>query len=139
MALQLKQRGEESIEQHWSHFARLMKRRLGPDLRLAPRGYSYYLRGAVHPGRIGNALLTGDAAGLATRDLCEGIGPAVRSGLRAARAIVDGSEYSLEDVTGSSVGGGFVSRWLERAFTRGGGTTGRNPVLVDAQPPRTAG
>ena len=46
--------------------------------------------------RVGNAFLVGDAAGLATRDLCEGIGPAVRSGLLAADAIALGRPYSLE-------------------------------------------
>ncbi len=124
MALQLKQRGE-SLESHWSHFARQLRQRLAPRAVLTPGGYSYYLRGAVHPGRIGNALLTGDAAGLATRDLCEGIGPAVRSGLRAAAAILDGTDYRIDDLTGASLGGGFVTRQLERAFTRGAAAQAR--------------
>jgi flavin-dependent dehydrogenase len=58
-------------------------------------------------------------AGLATRDLCEGIGPAIRSGQRAARAIVSGTPYTLEDVTGASLGGGLISRSMDWAFTRG--------------------
>jgi len=54
--------------------------------------------------RRDNAFITGDAAGLASRDLGEGIGPAIRSGLRAARAILAGEPYRLDDVTGLSVG-----------------------------------
>jgi len=53
--------------------------------------------------RSGNAFITGDAAGLATRDLGEGIGPAIRSGIRAAEAILEGKAYELGDVTGLSV------------------------------------
>jgi flavin-dependent dehydrogenase len=85
-----------------------------------PTGYSYYVRGPLDSARIGNAFIVGDAAGLATRDLCEGIGPAIRSGQRAANSILSGAPYSLEEVTGSSLGGGLVSRWMDWAFTRGG-------------------
>jgi flavin-dependent dehydrogenase len=120
MARTLRQR-DESLERHWAHFARQLGRRLAPRVTLEPSGYSYYLRGAVGHGRRGNAFLTGDAAGLATRDLCEGIGPAVRSGLRAADAILGGAPYRLDDVTGASLGGGLVTRLLDRAFTHGAG------------------
>jgi len=71
--------------------------------------------------RIGDAFITGDAAGLATRDMCEGIGPAIRSGHRAADAILKGAPYDLADVTGASLGGGIASRLLDWAFTRGVG------------------
>jgi flavin-dependent dehydrogenase len=131
MAQQLK-RHDASIDHYWARFVRQLGRRLAPGATLQPSGYSYYLRGAVRPARLGNAFLTGDAAGLATRDLCEGIGPAVRSGLRAADAILGGAAHSLEDVTGASLGGGLVTRWLDRAFTRGsqagddGGPAGRD-------------
>ncbi len=51
--------------------------------------------------------------GLATRDMCEGIGPAIRSGHRAADAILKGTPYTLADVTGASLGGGIASRLLD--------------------------
>jgi len=86
-----------------------------------PTGYSYYVRGALDGARIGNAFLTGDSAGLATRDLCEGIGPAIQSGQRAAHAILSGSAYTLEDITRASLGGGLISRAMDWAFTRGAG------------------
>ena len=69
--------------------------------------------------RIDNAFITGDAAGLATRDMAEGIGPAVRSGVRAAEAILLKKDYRIDDVTGASLGGGFVTRMFDWAMTRG--------------------
>jgi len=80
-----------------------------------PKGYSYYLRGNVDTIRIDNTFIIGDSVGLATRDMCEGIGPAVRSGLRAADTIVNGSDYSLTDLSPFS-GHGFISRVLENRF-----------------------
>jgi flavin-dependent dehydrogenase len=55
--------------------------------------------------------------------MAEGIGPAVRSGLNAAEAILHGKEYRLDDVTGASLGGGLASRLLDWAMTRGAGRT----------------
>lgn len=77
------------------------------------------MRGLLGGGRIDNAFVTGDATGLATRDLCEGIGPAIRSGQRAASSILSGLPYALEGITQASLGGGLLSRWMDWAFTRG--------------------
>ena len=119
MAARLKQRGE-NIREHWSHLTGKLWRQFGINPG-EPTGYSYYVRDSGQPMRIGNAFLTGDSAGLATRDLCEGIGPAIRSGQRAAHAIVSGTEYTLDGVTGASLGGGLISRCMDWAFTRGAG------------------
>jgi hypothetical protein len=54
--------------------------------------------------------------------MAEGIGPAVRSGIRAAQAILHDRPYELDAVTGSSLGGGLASRLLDWAMTRGAGT-----------------
>jgi flavin-dependent dehydrogenase len=62
-----------------------------------------------------HGFLTGDSAGLATRDLCEGIGAAIRSGQQAAHAIVTGNEYTLDAVTGVSLGGGLISHFMDWA------------------------
>jgi flavin-dependent dehydrogenase len=118
MASRLKERGQD-IWQHWRQLAEKLERRFGIRIPTDPTGYSYYVRGPLATPRVGNAFLTGDAAGLATRDLCEGIGPAIRSGQRAAAAIVSGTTYALPDVTGASLGGGLVTRWMDWAFTRG--------------------
>lgn len=119
IASRLQARGDD-IRRHWDRLVAALERRgLVPRRDWDPGGYSYYLRadGATH---IGDAFLVGDAAGLATRDLCEGIGPAVRSGLRAAESIAKGTPYDLHDVTRYSAGGGRVSRFLERAFLGAG-------------------
>jgi len=118
MAARLKQRGEH-LRDHWRHFASKLERQFRIRIPSEPTGYSYYVRGPVDVARVGNAFLTGDSAGLATRDLCEGIGPAVRSGQRAAQAILSGTAYSLDGVTGASLGGGLISRSMDWAFTRG--------------------
>ena len=95
--------GGHDIRAHWGYLTALLDARLAPGVPYEPTGYSYYLRGNVDTVRRGNAFITGDAAGLATRDLGEGIGPAVRSGLRAARAILEGTPYELRNVTGTSI------------------------------------
>ena len=118
MAQRLKQRGED-IWLHWGRLAARLERRFGIRIALEPSGYSYYLRGPIEHARIENAFLTGDAAGLATRDLCEGIGPAIRSGMRAADAVLHGAAYDLTNVTGASMGGGWISRMVDWGFTRG--------------------
>jgi flavin-dependent dehydrogenase len=120
MAQRLKQRGED-IWLHWQRFAQSLSARFGIKLPEEPTGYSYYVRGPVTPVRIDHALLTGDAAGLATRDLCEGIGPAIRSGQRAADAVLHAAAYDLADVTGASLGGGWITRLVDWGFTRGAG------------------
>ncbi len=120
MAQRLKQR-DEDIWLHWSRFAARLERRFGIRIAAEPSGYSYYVRGPIDTVRLDNAFLTGDAAGLATRDLCEGIGPAIRSGLRAADSILHGDAYDLADVTGASMGGGWISRMVDWGFTRGVG------------------
>lgn len=118
MAARLKKRGE-SIREHWAHLASKLERQFRIRMPTDPIGYSYYVRGPLDGVRIGNAFLTGDCAGLATRDLCEGIGPAIRSGQHAAHAILSGTAYALEGVTGASLGGGLISRGMDWAFTRG--------------------
>jgi flavin-dependent dehydrogenase len=117
MALRLKQRGED-IWQHWEHLTSRLRRQFGIQVPADPSGYSYYVRGTPDSVRLGNAFLAGDAAGLATRDLCEGIGPAIHSGQRAATSILSGAPYSVS-LSAASLGGGLLSRSMDWAFTRG--------------------
>jgi flavin-dependent dehydrogenase len=121
MADRMKASGSD-IKEHWSRFVATLGHTLAPGAQYEPTGYSYYLRGRVEVVRRDNAFITGDAAGLATRDMAEGIGPAIRSGLRAADSILNHTPYRLDDVTGASLGGGWVSRALDWAMTRGRGT-----------------
>ncbi|MDX9865260.1 MAG: FAD-dependent monooxygenase [Anaerolineaceae bacterium] len=64
-----------------------------------PLSHTYFLRSRMDiPIRIKNAFLAGDAAGLATLDMGEGIGPALLSGFRVAEAIITGENYSLAGI-----------------------------------------
>jgi len=89
----------DSLRRHWDRFVEKLERQgLVKDHPYNPRGHAYYLRTFPEMLRRENALIVGDAAGLATVDMGEGIGPAVRSGILAADAIINGGTYSLNTV-----------------------------------------
>lgn len=118
MAHKLKQ-SDRDIRHYWERFTKMLDRHaFTTAYPYDPKGYSYYLRGNVDVVRIDNAFVTGDAAGLATRDLCEGIGPAVKSGMLAAEAIALGQRYSLHDLWRHSIDNGLVKRLLEYMIVR---------------------
>ncbi|QRN82335.1 NAD(P)/FAD-dependent oxidoreductase [Chloroflexota bacterium] len=90
----LKKRGT-SLDQHWQRLiCKLAELNLVRNHDFHPLGYSYYLRPRNLTPRQGNVLLIGDSLGLATRDMGEGIGPAIQSGILAADSIATGSTYS---------------------------------------------
>ncbi len=125
MADQLKMQ-DGHLRQFWSRFVRKLKHRGLIDYAdYNPAGYSYFLRGHADAVKSDNAFIVGDSAGLATRDMCEGIGPAVKSGLLAARSIITGADYSVAGINKFS-GSGLVSRILERRFV--GQNRGRTEV-----------
>lgn len=117
LAERIKQRGQD-IKNHWAHLAQVLNRELLPQLDVHPGGYSYYLRGKIGTVRLENAFVTGDAVGLATWDMGEGIGPAIRSGLRAAQAILHGRPYRLDDLAGTSLPSILFSRLRGRQSAR---------------------
>lgn len=86
-AAKLAARGDR-IQRHWDRLVTQLKATgLVTGYEYHPQGYAYYLR---QPGRhvqSGNAFVVGDAAGLATADMGEGIAPAIRSGLQIAATI----------------------------------------------------
>lgn len=113
---QIKRRGSR-IRDHWEHLTQKLQRRgMVTDHAFKPRGYVYYRRDGEAPSRRGNAFVVGDAAGLATRDMGEGIGPAVRSGILAAQAVADDGPFSLDCVSKYSailpLTSGPIGRWL---------------------------
>ena len=115
MAARLKDQ-DGHVREYWQKFIdRLARRGLIHYEHYKPRGYSYYLRGDVDVVSEDNAYIVGDAVGLATRDMCEGIGPAVHSSLLAAQSITTGSDYSLDGINRFS-GNGIASKLLERKF-----------------------
>lgn len=130
MAERLKLQGGH-IRDYWRNFVEKLERQgLIRYDNYQPKGYSYYLRGNVEVVSGDNAYIVGDSVGLATRDMCEGIGPAVKSGLLAAQAITTGTDYSLAGISKFS-GRGLASRILERQFVsrqRARLATGHGPV-----------
>jgi flavin-dependent dehydrogenase len=128
IAARMKKSGHD-IRAHWAHLAATLDARLAPGAQYDPTGYSYYLRGRVDVVRRDNAFITGDAAGLASRDLGEGIGPAIRSGLRAAQAILECGTYRLRDVTGLSIGS--IARSMLDRFANGSAVPGRPPRVPE--------
>ena len=113
-------RKRQHLHAHWDHFVSSLRRRglISDSLELKPQGYSYYMRNKVDIGRVGNAFVIGDAAGLATRDMAEGIGPAVRSGMRAADVIAGEGAYELGSVSAYSLPPGLPRRALEYQLLR---------------------
>lgn len=94
----LKVRGE-TIQDHWAHLvATLEGLGLVYDHTFEPKGHAYYLREEKRRLRVENAFVVGDAAGLATRDMGEGIAPAVRSGLLVAEAIATGEPIDVSRI-----------------------------------------
>lgn len=96
----LKKRGE-TIKDHWHRFMeKLAEKGLAAGYRFSPRGHLYYTRGHTdNTVQRGNAFIVGDAAALASRDMGEGIGAAVESGMLAARSIATGRAYSTQNIS----------------------------------------
>jgi flavin-dependent dehydrogenase len=89
----------DSIRNQWEFFTKELERlSLVKDYHFSPKGYIYYIRDNVDTVQIDNSFLIGDAAGLATKDMGEGIGPAVKSGILAAEAITSGKTLSLNSI-----------------------------------------
>ncbi len=89
----------DSLKNHWNFLVeKLEQRGLVRGHTYKPSAHTYYLRQRLAKPRKGNAFVVGDAAGLATLEMGEGIGPAIRSGLLAADSIVHGSDYFLSSI-----------------------------------------
>jgi len=88
------------IKSQWEYFVKELKnlRLIKKDLKLKPKGYIYFLRQDVTKCRLKNAFIIGDAAGLATVDLGEGIEPSIESGIICADSIIKGKKFSLQKV-----------------------------------------
>lgn len=98
----MRKKGQD-IREYWQRFTNfLVKKELLSSLPPTPGACSYYLRqkGPVQDGR---AVIVGDAAGMATLDMGEGIGPAIESGLLAAEAILTGETLSFDSIPRTSL------------------------------------
>jgi flavin-dependent dehydrogenase len=111
--VQVMKERKQSIQFHWDRLLdTLEKSRLVNDRIPEPDGHVYYLQGPGLPLQNDKAYLVGDAAGLATLDMGEGIGPAVLSGIRAAESVLVGQPYKLDDLERVSL----LPGWLGRFF-----------------------
>jgi flavin-dependent dehydrogenase len=94
----LKKKGK-TLNDHWDQ---LLEKLAGSGMvnnhPFNPSGYSYYLRGPSPKIRTENIFLIGDALGLATRDMGEGIAPAIQSGLLAANAIIHNRKFQIRTI-----------------------------------------
>jgi len=89
----------DNIKNQWQLFVNELERlSLIKNSHFNARGSIYYIRNSVDIIRNDSLFLIGDAAGLATKDMGEGIGPAVKSGIIAADAISSGKPFSLSSV-----------------------------------------
>ena len=94
----LKVKGQ-TIQQHWQWFAnKLELKGLLNNIPRQVKGYNYYLHDDHHTVQKGNVFIVGDAAGLGTVDMGEGIAPAIQSGILAADSILTGKPYSIKMV-----------------------------------------
>jgi flavin-dependent dehydrogenase len=111
VAATIKRKGM-TIRDHWDLFVeKLRADKLVGDRSFEPKGYTYYLRQKNIVGQRNNCYIVGDAVGLATKDMGEGIGPAVQSGILAADAIAHGREYSLKSIAKYSMPRMLLSRY----------------------------
>ncbi len=104
-AVRLRHQGR-TIMDHWQRFiTTLVDRSFLPSAPPRPRGHTYFLRQPRLYPRIGNAIVAGDAAGLATLDMGEGIAAAIESGMAAAAAITDNTPPSFHHLPRFSIWG----------------------------------
>ena len=92
-------KNNQTLKYHWKILEEKLERYgLVRERSYQPVGYSYYLRARSPMLRVGNAMLIGDALGLSTLDMGEGIGPAIQSGINAAQAIIQKKPYRLSNI-----------------------------------------
>lgn len=112
---------KDKIRRHWDQLMEKLMREAFIRTVPEPKGHSYYLR---EPGRrmeLDRVYIIGDAAGLATVDMGEGIHPAIHSGLQVAEAIFRQSHMGKLRSRSYSFVPGFL---LNIAVKLAGGTTG---------------
>ena len=95
-----------TIMRHWRYFVlRLIKKGFLDQDPGDPAGHTYYLRHTPLESLPDNVFVVGDAAGLSTLDMGEGIHAAVQSGRAAATAIVDNRPVQVNHIARFSLPG----------------------------------
>lgn len=95
---------DRSLHWHFDYFLKKLKQ-LGliSTTNLEPKGHTYYLREPLKKVVAHRAVIIGDAAGLATKDLGEGIGPAIESGFKASEWIMKNIAIELSSIPQYSI------------------------------------
>ncbi|MCF8332083.1 MAG: NAD(P)/FAD-dependent oxidoreductase [Bacteroidales bacterium] len=89
----------DNLKRHWDWLvAELERLGLADRSSLNPRGHYYFLRNSADNFQQDRVYIIGDAAALATRDMGEGIAPAIKSGFLAAEAIANGHELKYNSI-----------------------------------------
>ncbi len=105
--IKLKSSGKTILD-HWHKFTKKLEQRsLIKNIPENPRGHQYYLHQKKQTTRQDNAFIIGDAVGMATIDMGEGIHAAVVSGLMAAKAIAGKKGYNPDSLSKFSLPGIF--------------------------------
>ena len=121
----------DSLKTHWNYLIEKLDRLgLVRDHVYQPSAHTYYLRQRLAEINKDNAFLVGDAAGLATKDMGEGISPSIKSGLLAADAIAYGRRYSVDAIPQYSL---FPNVLLESIFWPFSGKAVREPGRTAGQ------
>ncbi len=95
-----------TIMQHWRRFIlRLINKGFLDQDPGDPAGHAYYLRHTPLESLPDNVFAIGDAAGLSTLDMGEGIHAAVQSGIDAAKAIIENRPVQLNHIARFSLPG----------------------------------
>lgn len=105
----------DNLKNHWNFLVEKLDRLgLVRNHTYQPSAHTYYLRQRLPEISRDNAFIVGDAAGLATRDMGEGISASIKSGLLAADAIINGGVYSVTAIPQYSLFPGVI---LESIFS----------------------
>ncbi|MFN2436495.1 MAG: NAD(P)/FAD-dependent oxidoreductase [Desulfotignum sp.] len=95
-----------TIMRHWQTFVlRLIKKGFLDQDPGDPAGHTYYLRHTPRESLPDNVFAVGDAAGLSTLDMGEGIHAAVQSGMAVAKEIVNKHPVQLNHIARFSLPG----------------------------------
>jgi geranylgeranyl reductase family protein len=107
-----------NIHHHFKSFvqdlvrADLLDAKTAEELHETGHPYHFYPLQRVQDLKRDRCYLIGDSAGFATRDLGEGIAPAIESGLMAAREILGTGKYDHERIARTSIAFGPAQRFL---------------------------
>jgi len=96
---------------HWHLFVKkLVQLSLIKQVPHDPKGHNYYLFHKNHACRRDNLFIIGDAAGLSTLDMGEGIHAAIKSGIMAAETIANNKQFTPQGLRKFSLPGIFLAK-----------------------------